>query len=253
MEWKRVSGFEDSYEVSSSGQVRSLTRTIYTSDGKSYEIPGKLLKISDNGSGYKFVSLQKHSKCTQRTVHRLVAEAFIPNPENKTTVNHKDGDKSNNDVSNLEWATYSENNTHALATGLRRGWTDEARHRVSIASKLRESKPVRCITTGQVFSSMRDAEQTLGLGASVVSTSIYEMRETSGYRFEFVDPNDAYKPIKKKKDGRTLKRPICCVNTGEVFDNMSIADRHYNLTSGDVSRSIKFNRTIKGFKFKYAD
>jgi len=74
-----------------------------------------ILKLNPTGSGYNFVMLRENSKRTQRTVHRLVAEAFIPNPDNKSTVNHIDENKFNNCVENLEWATQSENIRHSAA------------------------------------------------------------------------------------------------------------------------------------------
>ena len=76
------------------------------------------LKPFKDRDGYQVVTLLKEGKTSKRFVHRLVAQAFIPNPENKPTVNHKNGNKADNRVGNLEWATQSENNTHAYRTDL---------------------------------------------------------------------------------------------------------------------------------------
>jgi hypothetical protein len=111
--WK---DFNNHYEVSSYGRVRSRDRFITKKDGKTYNIKGILLKQVDNQVGYKQVSLGRSIKSI--TVHRLVGELFIPNPEKKLTINHKDGNKHNNHVSNLEWNTYAENNKHAILLGL---------------------------------------------------------------------------------------------------------------------------------------
>lgn len=76
---------------------------------------------STKDNGYKFLRLYKDKKGSSVYVHRLVAIAFLPNPENKRTVNHINGDKSDNRVENLEWATHGENNAHAILTGLNKG------------------------------------------------------------------------------------------------------------------------------------
>lgn len=91
-EWRPIVGFEGLYEVSNTGLVRNC-------------IKGKLLKIYDNSLGYKFVSLVMDKHPSPMYVHRLVAQAFIPNPQGLPQVNHKDEDKSNNNVDNLEWCT----------------------------------------------------------------------------------------------------------------------------------------------------
>lgn len=79
---------------------------------------GKIKNLSFTGSGYLFVGLSKNGIPYPKDVHRIVATHFIPNPENKKCVNHKDGNKLNNCVDNLEWCTYSENITHAMKNGL---------------------------------------------------------------------------------------------------------------------------------------
>lgn len=102
--WLPILGFRGRYEVSNFGRVRGLTA---------------ILKPSINNCGYLNVGLCLDRIRKTKKVHRLVAAAFLPNPENKPQVNHKDGDKSNNKASNLEWATKSENELHAYSTGLK--------------------------------------------------------------------------------------------------------------------------------------
>lgn len=108
--WKDVVGYEGMYEVSNKGRVRSLDRK----DIRGRRVKGKYLKYKKTSRGY--LSLQLCGK--DCLIHRLVAKAFIPNPENKPQVNHIDGDKSNNNVENLEWCTSSENNKHRYRYGL---------------------------------------------------------------------------------------------------------------------------------------
>ena len=83
-------------------------------------IKGRVLKQRINPGGYCYVGLRKNGTKATFALHQLVAQVFIPNPDNKRTVNHIDGNKLNNSVTNLEWSTYSENLEHAYKTGLRR-------------------------------------------------------------------------------------------------------------------------------------
>jgi len=104
--WKSVPGYEAAYMVSDAGLVFSCKS-------------GRLLTLSLTTHGYIRVSLNTGHKSSVKHVHRLVAEAFIPNPDNLPQVNHKDGDRLNNNVSNLEWCNNSQNQQHAYDTGLK--------------------------------------------------------------------------------------------------------------------------------------
>lgn len=120
--WKSIRGYEGYYEVNDSGEVRSLDRIIQKrhKDGTiNYAtLKGRVMKQSVS-CGYRVVNLRRDHTANVVCVHRLVAEAFLPNPNRYPTVNHKDGNKQNNAVENLEWASYSDNNIHALKHHLR--------------------------------------------------------------------------------------------------------------------------------------
>lgn len=106
--WRDVKGLEGRYTVSSHGRVRSLrNRTSY----------GRLRKLWINQDGYAYCAYKQDGKMVKFAVHRAVAEAFLPNTENKPVVNHKDSNPSNNHVDNLEWATVKENVHHAIKAG----------------------------------------------------------------------------------------------------------------------------------------
>ena len=97
--WKDIKGYEGLYQVSNFGRIKRVTT-------------GRILKGRKNKGDYLIVELSKNNIASGKTIHRLVAQAFIPNPENKPQVNHIDEDKTNNMVSNLEWMTAKENNNH---------------------------------------------------------------------------------------------------------------------------------------------
>jgi len=115
--WKDIEDFEGKYQVSNFGRVKSLKRKISES-WKGNKAETIILNPLKGDRRYLQVSLWSNGKDHKRYIHRLVAKAFIPNPENKPQVNHKDGDKCNNAVNNLEWNTRSENVKHAISTGL---------------------------------------------------------------------------------------------------------------------------------------
>ena len=113
--WRDIKGYEGLYQISNLGRVKSLGRKSYSNVCLKDKILNPALECKN---GYKRVCLCKDGKEKRIKVHRLVAQAFIPNPDNKPIINHKDGNKINNSVENLEWCTYKENAQHAIKTGL---------------------------------------------------------------------------------------------------------------------------------------
>lgn len=103
--WKDIRGYEGLYQVSDLGRVRR---------------GNKLLHLNTNTYGYKHITLCKNNVPKTVVVHKLVADAFIENPQSKPQINHKDGNKENNTVANLEWITQGDNNRHAIITKLRK-------------------------------------------------------------------------------------------------------------------------------------
>lgn len=185
--WKPVRGYEDRYEVSNTGKVRSLN---YRHKGITKE-----LKPTTEGKGYLMVGLCRDGSMKWGKIHRLVAEAFLPNPENKREVNHIDGDKKNNVVDNLEWVTASENMKHAFKIGLIKpdpewGRTLGTKYGKESARKHAEEcrKPIWAINSdsGYVsfFESAAQVEKILGINhSSVPRVCDGRQKSAKGYRF----------------------------------------------------------------------
>lgn len=147
--WKKIDGTED-YQISNSGEVKNSNRQ---------------LKPRTDKDGYLIIDIRfEEAKKTCR-VHRLVSEAFIPNPENKPCVNHKDGNKKNNSVDNLEWCTYSENMTHAVKNGL---WKSPKAFLGKFGKDHNKSMQVQCIETGIVYGSIHEASRITGTNVTSI-------------------------------------------------------------------------------------
>lgn len=175
IEWRSVKGYEGIYEVSNDGRVRRIAG--WSNKNNGYRYPTGELK-QNNVHGYMRVALYKKGVPTRYSVHRLVASAFLKNPNNLPQVNHKDGNKGNNNVKNLEWVTQSQNMKHARDTGLypndtprmRRARSEVGRKTQNIL-KVRPRKPVIVTTEKETmrFSSCKECAKTLGLSVASVS------------------------------------------------------------------------------------
>lgn len=175
--WKDIPGYEGLYQVSNLGKIRR---------------DGRVKKPHMDRGGYLTIWLSKHSKMKCLKIHRLVAIAFIPNPEGKKTVNHIDGNKQNNCVHNLEWATHSENIIHANNTGLRKV-TDAQRLAASrngrkTCDKNRPRKRVFCVKDGirKEFVSAHDGARYVDGGASAIIRCCKGKKKTyKGYEWGY--------------------------------------------------------------------
>ena len=144
-------------------QIKDYSDYLITLDGKVFSmISMKFLKLNNDGRGYLSIQLyDKKGGNKRRLIHRLVAEAYLPNPENKEQVNHINGIKSDNCLLNLEWNTSSENNKHAFRTGLR--FVDDKRRQMGHELKERRKKLVLDLETGIYYSSMQEAAESVNL------------------------------------------------------------------------------------------
>lgn len=149
--WKSIKGYENIYEVSNIGNIRSLDRISFQNN----RLKGGSLNQCDNTNGYLYVDLYGTGKRKKFGVHRLAAQAFIPNPNDLPQINHKDGDRYNNNVDNLEWCTSKYNNNygdHAIKSSIAHKGKNMGKDNVG-------SKKVICITTEKVFDCIAEASR----------------------------------------------------------------------------------------------
>lgn len=180
--WRDVVGWEHIYRISNEGDVVRCYRIQSHDICNNISIRGHIMRPRPDEDGYLRIGLTaKGKKSKLLAVHRLVAEAFIPNPNNLPVVNHKDGNKQNNNVENLEWCTVYENNRHAIETGLK---GPESYKNAGQVTKEKRSMKVRCIETNMEYSSMIEAERQLNLWWGSVSESVNKGKSVHGYHFE---------------------------------------------------------------------
>lgn len=168
--WKQIKDYEGLYEISSCGRVRNRK--------------GMILKPSITRTGYPHISLSKNGIKTFN-VHRLVAEAFVPNPNNLPIINHKDENRENNTIENLEWCTYSYNASYGDAP---------IKNSISMQKHFaRENNPnrvkVECVETGEIFNSIIDASEKYGIDQSSITKVCKnkpKRKTAGGFRWRYV-------------------------------------------------------------------
>lgn len=181
--WKDVKGYEGIYQVSDLGNVRSLDRFITNTNGVGFrKIKGVCLKLTTNNSGYKCITLHKKGIIKTVTVHRLMALHFIPNPDNLTDINHKDENKSNNTISNLEWVSHEYNMNY----GERNKKASKKLKGTRTFGDAGNATQVICIDTGKVFDSITRASLLCNCNASGISQCCRKISKTCGsYRWMY--------------------------------------------------------------------
>lgn len=166
-----VRDYEDSYYVTSNGEVYSKERDVVTSRGV-YHLKEKRLKPFPNGTGYLFVGLHRNKQVELHLVHRLIADAFLPNPNNLPQVNHKNENKADNRLENLEWCDGKYNTNYG--TGMRR-------------RSIKMSKKVGILSSnGELemsFDSLQDAAKHIGVTIQAISQSIRKNQKSKGHKF----------------------------------------------------------------------
>lgn len=197
--WTNIIGYEGLYQVSNLGQVKSLERDYLTGNGGVRHIETHYLRQAETAKGYLKVTLLKNGKRKTKHVHRLVAEAFIPNPDNKPQVDHIDGNKKSNVVFNLRWATNKENANNPNTVGKNHHThTDEWKQKMSemkkgkaptkqcikAAQKLHSKKVEQYDKSGcliKTFDSLTEASTLYGITINSITKSMKRNGTCCGY------------------------------------------------------------------------
>ncbi len=178
--WYDIKGYEGYYQISNLFRIKSLNRHVpHPLSGKQF-VKGRILKPSQTLDGYYFYALMKNNIRSNCFLHHLIGNAFIPNPENKPCINHKNGVKTDYRIDNLEWATYSENAKHAFANGLKynkKGADDELSKSI-IAINLKTNEEI-------VFGSQREASRILGIRQSAIWRLLNSQLKNNTYNYIF--------------------------------------------------------------------
>lgn len=191
--WKPIKEYEGLYEVSNLGRVRSLDKIVKKWDGERL-LKGRVLKENIGKFGYRKSILTKNHKAKTLLLHRLVANTFIPNPENKPQVNHIDGNKGNNNVDNLEWVTASENVKHAYSTELKNPSNKQIEKITQLGKE--SNKPIKQLdlegNTINIWDSMTKASKDLNINLSSISmccnkNSSRKRLSAGGFKWEYIE------------------------------------------------------------------
>lgn len=239
--WKPIVNYEGYYEVSNLGNVRSIDRIVKTKKDTVKIIKGKQHKLTLTKSGYISVTLYKDSKQKSFRVHRLVAEAFIPNPNNFSQVNHIDENKSNNCVTNLEWCSASYN--------------------IKIRSKKNERKILQYDKNGnfiKIWNSIKQVSEELNIKYTTIQAAVSDNHFSSGcfwkyYFDEFplkIDVN-----ISKFTIGHSIYQYDLEGNFIREWNKISEAEHFFNCERSGINKVCKLKNgyTYKKYQWRYKE
>lgn len=238
--WKTISNYEE-YEISNLGRVKRLSYYKNVCNGGKQHCNERVLKPQKRKRGYLAVTLSKHGKIKSFLVHRLVAEAFVPNPNNYPQVNHKDENPTNNEATNLEWCNQYYNSNYGTS-------------KYRIAAKLKNgvlSKPVEQYYKNGTFiteyPSAIEASRTLGLSVSgIVLCCNKKYTHCGGYQWKYKNDNKGITDIRKQ---------ILQFNTNNdcisVYDNITEASKATKISGTAISNCLAgLSKTAGGFLWK---
>lgn len=266
--WKDIPDSDGYYQVSNLGRVKGLRRMIEDCNGRKLRVLPEYVCKPQVNSGYYHIYVDYRGERIDKAIHRLVASAFIPNPDNLPEVNHIDGNKLNNKYTNLEWCTRSENRRHAIVTGLSS-----------------DNKIIKCVEDDKVFYSIKEASAFYNLDSSALANYIYSntvpQDAPSGSlnkHFVLVDKSTVCKPASIENDirsseiekkffrnaskhksiqkygldtnmGNNTPVPVYCVQTNEHFESYSAAGRAFDCSASEIKKSVESGCTVHGHHF----
>ena len=226
--WKDICGFEDSHEVSNFGRIRSKDRYVSRNNTDLLK-KGQFITLNVTPKGYLRFQITSHGKRNNLLVHRAVAESFIgPPPQEDYQINHKDGDKKNNHISNLEWVTQSENMNHAYENDLKQ----------SCPKYLVECEELNLCTIGMDEMAKRASK---AIGKTVRPSGIWRVAHNGGSHCGL-----SFTASLLKEHNSDLKHMDFIDILEMMIDWYSATKRH---DDGDIYKSIELNQK----RFKYSD
>lgn len=191
--WKPVPNYEKMYEASTYGRIRSLERLVFNKRWQNYQKrKSVILKPSVSPKGYYTVVFGVNGTRMAHSVHRIIAKTFLPNPDNLPVINHKDGNKLNNNVSNLEWCTqkYNVNYGDALAKRAKSQSKSKKGKHYSVRTEFKPGRistynlhKVLCVETGKMYQSVKEACLDCNISRSSILKSSKTGRQIKGLTF----------------------------------------------------------------------
>lgn len=251
--WKDIPGYNGRYQASTLGRIRSTDRLVEKSNGLKEFYKGRVLKASLVPSGYLYVGIaEEQNKFRSRRVHRLIAETFIPNPLNLPEINHKNEDKTDNKVENLEWCSREYNSQYG--------------HRIEKYSKANINNPALSKEVNQYdlkgnyirsFPSAAEAARFLGKDSVAANRigqccrGLYQKGNSAyGYLWRFATSDNKEKSIEKLQEKGF---PIYQYSLDGMFikkwENTKTAIKTLHLNSGSLSRAYTHHKICGGFRW----
>lgn len=255
MKWLPVKNYEELYEVSETGLVRSVDRWVITKNQRKRLHKGKEISQLPNKSvQYMQVSLWKNNYRKNHYIHRLVAEVFIPNPFNLLEVNHIDGNRQNNHVSNLEWVSRSGNSAHAIKTGLR-----------IYTNRLTEDEFLECLHSVINGESYVELSKRIPYNVPFISTKLRALAKKYSLEEDLNQALSIQQKVRKENTGKKQRllrgKPIQMLDPNtdtavktfnSIGEALECVSTFTSTSSGSISNAaLGRQKTAGGYKWKY--